>query len=295
MKKVLISVAVAACALGAYGQTADYTIREVRDPIQLMNALNADMTATDARLDVAGGNGIVASNSWTQLGVIGIVASNGITKATTNYNQLGVIGIVASNSWTQLGVVGIVASNGITQAVSNYNQLGVIGVVASNSWTQLGVIGIVASNGITEATSNAAQLGVIGIVASNAWDQVGVIGIVASNAVPLETVTMGISTNAGAGTVSITNSVAGARYLYVWTSATAGGAGDGTDLTSITATTGAILAGGGATVPIAIVSTDVTGKAVVVVTVSVDHDRYLNVLTDNRTIVSSPLMPLDVP
>lgn len=59
------------------------------------------------------------SSNATQLGVIGIVASNGAT--------LG-----ASNA-TQLGVIGITASNGLTQAVSNYNQLGIIGNVASGA------------------------------------------------------------------------------------------------------------------------------------------------------------------
>lgn len=110
-----------------------------------------------------------------------------------------------------------------------------------------------------------------------------------------ETVTVLGGTNAGVATVTNQCSTAGVRYYSAWLSETAGGAADGTDLTSITASTGAVLYGGGATVPYVVFATDATGKAVLVITVSVDHDRYLNVLTDNRNVTSSVLLPLNVP
>lgn len=106
------------------------------------------------------------------------------------------------------------------------------------------------------------------------------------------TFVIGITNAARVGTVTINTGIEEERVYYSWLSATAGAASEGTNLTSITASTGTVIEGGGSTEPVVVFKTATNGVAVLVVTVGADVDRFLNVAAPSGEVTSSGKLEL---
>lgn len=50
MKKLFVSLAALVVAMSAFAQSSDWTVRNVRDPVQLQQKLNTDGAAVEARV-----------------------------------------------------------------------------------------------------------------------------------------------------------------------------------------------------------------------------------------------------
>jgi hypothetical protein len=74
MKKFLAILSIAACGAVAVGQTNDYSNRNVRDPVQLQAKINADLYATDARIDALEGSTNVNGAGAFKSATIGALA-----------------------------------------------------------------------------------------------------------------------------------------------------------------------------------------------------------------------------
>lgn len=79
MKKLISLIAViAALAFVSYGQTNNYEIRSVRDPVQFKDKINADMAAVDTRLDSLEGATTQAVGTNGTLRVLAIDGTNNL-------------------------------------------------------------------------------------------------------------------------------------------------------------------------------------------------------------------------
>lgn len=88
MNKLIILLAAFGIASAVLAQSSDYSVRNVRDPIQLQSKLNTDGAATEARLTALEGstnvNGAGAFASITLSGATGIVSSAASATVATN-------------------------------------------------------------------------------------------------------------------------------------------------------------------------------------------------------------------
>jgi len=87
MKRLLIICLAFSATLPALAQSTDWTIREVRDPVQLRQKLNSDGTAADARLTALEGS--------TNVNGAGVFASitAGTVAVQTNATVGGTLGV----------------------------------------------------------------------------------------------------------------------------------------------------------------------------------------------------------
>lgn len=105
LKGILATLALTACVCVA--QTADYTIRQVRDPIQLKDALNADITTIDGRLDAFDVSATNLNAAYIKTGNIALArVTNALVTATAVGNATTALDGEGS-SITNLGAANI--------------------------------------------------------------------------------------------------------------------------------------------------------------------------------------------
>lgn len=137
MKRMILA-AIAAVSVGAImsrAQTNDYTIRQIRDPVQMQSELNGDMIAVNTRLTA-----LEASTNVNGIGVFkaltigaSTVQTNETVGGTLTVNTLSATGTAASVAATQM-----VFTAAATAAPTNSASAGIrVRVNGTNYWIGL--------------------------------------------------------------------------------------------------------------------------------------------------------------